>query len=154
MTELTFAIGHRPDVRSDSGREQVEPWRPFPEYHRDGYVRISHVTLLQCEHGHTHPWIFLSSTRKYATVCCRFIKFLILLRCRTFPMPARLVSRRLPAYSFVLTQFKTMTGDSSHPSPESDDSLDEFLGFANPGAAPSSFVSTSLSNAALLTLLS
>jgi hypothetical protein len=51
------------------------------------------------------------------------------------------VSSCLPAYSFVLTPFKAL---GSLPSPQSDGSLNGYLGFPNAEAGPSSFVSTSL----------
>jgi hypothetical protein len=52
------------------------------------------------------------------------------------------VSSCLPAYSFVLTPFEAL---GSFPSPESDDFINEFLGFPHPEPAPATFVSTSSS---------
>jgi hypothetical protein len=78
------------------------------------------------------------------------------LRRRTFPFLTHLVSRRLPVYSFVLTQFrfKALTNSSSLLSPQGDRFVDELILLPIPGAAPSDMVSTSApTQQALLTVL-
>jgi hypothetical protein len=136
-----FVIEYQLDVRRDRGRRDDEPRYPPPECHRGRCICANHhTTLLQQQHGRIHSRV-LPPHRKHATTHCHVIQLLILSRCRTFPLLAPHVSCRLSVYVFVLTEFKALTNASSLPSPQSDGSVNGFLGFANPEVAPSSFVS-------------